>query len=1125
MPQPDDKRTRGSNMPRLQGQSVAPEGTSGVFNTYGVSANVAATQKTSGVEIGQQARIIDDGSSLYMALQGLAQGVERGVQQYDQWETRVAEKKQNDWETELIEFGRTVNNNPKKMAEWARIKGYRPNHKTARRYNSLMADMEGKEYDAYQDDIIRDVNAAASKMDMATAARYYAEQMAQLDPTDKAYNAFSTQTNELNKRMTAVSNQYNLAQTGQGYDVGIFDLGQMLRDSGVTSADLDNDRANVVAAAYNFFGNNPERLSISPDGTIHYTTADQSASYVGSFRGGLSDDLIQALRADLGAAAGSMEDGSFNSRIAKNVLLAIEKGRFNRQHTARGGGSGSKVMRLDAFRRVLADPAFSVNDQRAVFVDGISLAGEATEQQRKTHTSKYLRESVDSIIASDMSAQQQIEALNNFILVANPENNSVQYEQNGYAGDLESTDITGPLEKAREHIRTLNLQEGKRIGSEVQARTMNSLDSSQIRSERAKGIGELLKRFTVVGDSGAPPTINLGDGTTLTGIDQMRDHFIKHPDAAVDAVIHIVDNGLTTPDDLGNGVWMGKAGSTPPKSVTDWQRAQRENFAAVQNVNETTAAMDMGREVNPVNAVAAVDTIISKLGPNPTPSQLAPVVGIMLGGAGRQNWTKQTRAEMNKRIMDNTSSGHGEALQRAYAITAEEAYEWSKLSPEQIQHMANQPEMQETLAKFQVIEQLMADDSTREVGKWLTGDTNGNAAWYLTEGRRLSASYKEFYGEEPNRTWLTMAQGFEDMPAIMESASGMVSTLFASGTDTDNLMLALMSDNVSNVPDVIMARQLQNAWNSSLEEGGPKFLEILQTPAHPDRAALENWTQRYVQKMTSAAALQAMINTDAYEARSQQRRNQAAGGLVLNNEAANEEQLAEMWTAAATAVGPPTGSLMSIDVADRSTVGTLDNGVHVDTRTQAIVGGVRYLQTAITTRRGAGLKTFEGDTRDVLSQLGLSARMTGEPTIDNQVIQLMAEGDIIGARSAFVGSVRTNSRAKWSAFMANMEEIFPPAIDRAANQQSTNMSDAHFRIDINPLRDVPDYVRELIEKPFDDPANPILKFTRSAPRGQSGPFPEEVKQSLTYDRSNFAPIDSSYRPAVVTTAEALVGKP
>lgn len=107
--------------------------------------------------------------------------------------------------------------------------------------------------------------------------------------------------------------------------------------------------------------------------------------------------------------------------------------------------------------------------------------------------------------------------------------------------------------------------------------------------------------------------------------------------------------------------------------------------------------------------------------------------------------------------------------------------------------------------------------------------------------------------------------------------------------------------------------------------------------------------------------------------------------------------------------------------------------------------------------------------------------------------------------------------------MADMEQIFTPAIDRAANQQSTNMSDAHFRVSINPLREVPDYVRELVEKPFDDPANPALKFMRSAPRGQSGPFPEEVKQSLTYDRANFVPVDDSYKPSVATTGQALAG--
>lgn len=1109
MPQPDNKRTRGSNMPRLEGQKIAPEGTSGVINTFGVSANVAATQRTSGLQIGQQARIIDDGSSLYTALQGLAQGIEKGVQQYDYWETKIAEKKQNDWETELIEFGRTVNNNPKKMAEWSRLHAYRPNHKTAKRYNSLMADMEGKEYDAYQDDLIREVSATASKMDLSTAARYYSEEMGKLDPNDKAYGVFAEQTNALTSKMTAISQKFSDAQTSDGYDVGIFDLGAQLRANGVTAADLANERANVVAAAYNFYGGtDPQRLQINKDGSIQYTATDGTV-LTGSFHGGLGDELIATIRADLGSAAGSMDDGTFNSRIAQNVLLAMDRGVFNREHTSRGSGAaGGDAIRLDLMRSFFRDPGRSVDEQRSIFVDAISLPDGATDKQRQAHTKKVIDDFIEGVIASDMSPDEKIEALNNFILVANPDNNSVQYELNGYAGNLESPDILGALDKARKEVQQINLNAGKEEAQRVDNAVHNSLDSSHIRSTRQQGLENLLRRFATVGDAGAPPTITLGDGTVLTGLDEIKKGLFDNKDAVVDAAVHIIDNSLTNPEYMGNGVWIGSQDAPAPKDVREWQVEQRRNFEAVKNLNETVSLLEQGREVAAPNAVAAFDTVLSKLPPDPAPSGVAPAINIMLGGAARQNWGKETKAAMNAKIIDMSERGSGAKLQQIFALTAEEAANFAAFTPEGLVAASQDPASAEQVIKFETIQRLLMDPETRELGQFLSGDVNGTAGWYLTDGQKLVEQYRQFHGENPSPEWLRLARNFEYMPAVNALANETVDLLWQMSTsdqgDVGRLMLALDSTQPSDDPQVIVARQLRDAWNSSQGADAPTFDEILRTPGHPDRAHLERWLQRYSARMSGAAALMSMMESTGYQALVAQQRNAAANGQVINSPTMQSEHIADMWRSAARAVAPPTGGFMTVENADAATVNT--DGVQMDTRTQAVVGGIQYVRQVVTTRRAEGLTQADGDIYTVLQDLGFSTRLTGDQMADTLVLSKLAEGDVLGARTEFLNAVPNNpSKHKlWAAVMADLETIFAPQVDYYANSESRNLTDANFKIKISPKTDdVPVYIQDLIDRPFDNPDDPALKFRRVAPAGQQGPLPQTTSAPERYDREVF----------------------
>lgn len=1111
MPQPDNQRTRGSNAPRLEGTKIAPEGTSGAFNSYGVAQNVAATQRTSGLQIGQQARIINDGSSLYTALQGLAEGISKGVEQYDRWETKIAEKRQNDWETELIEYGRTVNNNPKKMAEWARLSEYRPNAKTAKRYNSLRADMEGKEYDAYQDDLIFEVSAAASTMDMSTAARYYADEMSKLDPSDKAFAAFARASNELNKQMTSLSTKFDMGQTGQGYDVGIFDLGAQLRAGGVTAADLDNERAAVVGAAYNYWGSDPTRLTIAKNGDITYKASDGTV-HTGSFRGGLNDALIQTMRADLGADPGDMAAGTFNPRIAENVQLAIAHGAFNKQHTARGSAGGSAEIRLDVMRAAFSNPAFDISQLRAVFVNSIALPAGATDAQRKAQTKKVMGEFVESIIASDMSPDEKIEALNNFILVANPENNSTQYELNGYAGDLGSGDISGALDKARAEVRQININASKEEAQRVDNASHNSLNAQELRGVRTNGVFNALRRFSTVGDSGQPPRVVLGDGTVLTGVKELQAHFTANQDASVDASVHIIDNRLTTPEVFGNGIWIGAADAPAPTAIREWQVAQRRNYEAVVNVNSVVGALEQGREVAVPNAVAAFDTVMSKLGPNPKVKDVAPALNIMLGGAARQNWGKETKEAMTAKLIDKSSTGSGAKLQQLFSITAEQAFEFMQFTPEGLAAAAANPETADDVLRFQLAQELLSDPSTRELGGHLMGDANGTAAWYLTTGHALYSSYQEFHnGEAPTAEWMRLARNFEYMPAVMDLASETVDLLWQMSStesgDVGQLMVDLGKSEASDDPSVIVARQLRDMWDSSQGEGEPTFMEILTTPDHEDRLAFENWIQRSASAMAGSAALVAMLESEGYAQLANKRDAAAQNGTVINSPEMERQQIANMWLAGSRAVGPPTGGFMTADNADAATVN--QDGIPVDTRTQAVIGGIRYLQEALTTRRAEGMTPSESDLTYVLGALGMTDRMTDDPTINQMILTRLAEGDPISARELFIeNSTDQNDRVRgagdrrWLNFMTSLEAVFVPKIDYRANATARNLTDANFKVKIVPQGDVPGYIQDLVDRPFDNPSNPDLKFTRVAPKVQQGPMPETTDTVDSYNRAD-----------------------
>lgn len=1083
MPQPDNKRTRGKNLGPMQGSVIAPEGTSGVYNVMGVSNNVAANQKISGLQIGQQGRIIDDGSGLYRALQGGFEGVERGVQQYDKWSTKIAEKRQNDWETELSEYGRSVNGNPKKMAEWSRLSEYRPNQKMAKRYNQLMADMEGKEYDAYQDDLIVEVTQATSKMDMPTASRYINERMSQLDPTDKAYKSFAGTQNTINERMTALSANFDQGNQEQTFKTGMYNLGEMLRTkAGVTAGDLANDRATTVGSAYNFFGQDADKMLIKEDGSIMYR-ADDGTVFNESFHGGLTPGMISAMEADMGNAPYG-DNGEFNPTIARNVESAMSTGAFNRQHTARGSG-GSQELQLDAVRGTLRSTSMSNQSKRGALFAAVSseqLKGDPDKQ--RTHTLKVLNELVDGTISSGDPAEQRVGDLENMLVLMDPENGESLYTLNGFEGDVENnSDINGLMKKIREEINTINFGIAKDVSRTSTTAIQNSLSVAEMRDTRKSAVFEMMRRLDTQGDSSTHNVINF-DGTNVYGVKNIEKFLVENPDALISGTVQIVSDVPSR--DIGGGIWTGRAGVAPPEKTTAWATQQRNNLKAVENVEMVMQAVQNPNQQSRVNsgdAMEAVNTIISKMPSDPLPSSAAPAIDIIRS----PRWTREDRGTMTSALMSNTASGNGRALQQIFSIGMQEAWQFANLPPESVQSAldGNDPEAREAALQYTVVSSLASTPETSDFAAWLSGDPNGNVGWYLTDGRKYVAAYREYHnGEEPTQDWLKKVKNFDLMPAFRQQADTTVNTLLgmSAATRDDNFKLVTsMRDPNNNTPEIRTARELQTRWNASAPEG-QRFLEILAVgPDNPDYVPLQNWMRNQTSRFTSAMAITQMMDTEAYGQHAMDRQRAQNSGQELASPEMSGVLYNEMMDAALRSAGPPTFGLLTVEKADMSTTpsGDYGNTENLLTQDQANVHGIKYIMDQVATRDNA----VEGDVSMVLSQLGVdSLGLDGQ---EQAQFYRLYRYDPSNARE-FLKFEVDDFEDRFNLFEEQLSRVFIPRVDYAANASSKDVSTANFRVEFNPKLDRsnldPQTLGFMDYSSMNDAGAQALKFSRRPPK-------------------------------------------
>ena len=203
MPQPDQRRERGAQTQTSQ-RTVTPQGQkSGTISPISGGAAAAAPV----LQIGQQAQIKKTGAELYQAISGAAQGIQQGIQNYNQMYNMVTESEYAEFETSYIQESDRVKSDPAKLKVWMDNQAYKPNRLTAKRFNSLKADVNGKAYEDAEIDTWRLRQAKLATMPTHEAMKELSTYMEQTDENSPTYGQMFKQITEYSATVAAVQHR------------------------------------------------------------------------------------------------------------------------------------------------------------------------------------------------------------------------------------------------------------------------------------------------------------------------------------------------------------------------------------------------------------------------------------------------------------------------------------------------------------------------------------------------------------------------------------------------------------------------------------------------------------------------------------------------------------------------------------------------------------------------------------------------------------------------------------------------------------------------------------------------------------------------------------------------------
>ena len=203
MPQPDNRRERGAKTQTSQ-QTVTPQGQkSGTISPISGGAAAAAPV----LQIGQQAQIKKTGAELFQAISGAAQGIQQGIQNYNKMYEMVTESEYAEFETSYIQESDRVKSDPAKLKVWMDNQAYKPNRLTAKRFNSLKADVNGKAYEDEENDTWMLRQSKLATMPTHEAMKELSTYMEQTDENSPVYGQMFKQITEYSASVAAVQHR------------------------------------------------------------------------------------------------------------------------------------------------------------------------------------------------------------------------------------------------------------------------------------------------------------------------------------------------------------------------------------------------------------------------------------------------------------------------------------------------------------------------------------------------------------------------------------------------------------------------------------------------------------------------------------------------------------------------------------------------------------------------------------------------------------------------------------------------------------------------------------------------------------------------------------------------------
>ena len=298
MPQPDNRRERGAATRATGPGQVAPSGLTMPGGSVSTSSGQAAANINGQVQIGQQGQIKDAGTGLYLALSGLFSGVGEGIKAYEKVYELQSESDYADFDTAYTQEAERVHQDPKKMKVWLDNQSYTPNRITAKKYNTLAAHVNEKDYVSYQNDEYIEFQKSIIGHTPDEQLKRTAYMMEMVEEDSPLWNKLREDSLTLESTVSEIARATTLSQFEQEITIGNQEIKRQLRESSGGTLDyiLDTEVFKLMLQANALLGD--EEFSI--DTTNQTITFNQKSWPLSEINEGIAVELQAELMETLG---------------------------------------------------------------------------------------------------------------------------------------------------------------------------------------------------------------------------------------------------------------------------------------------------------------------------------------------------------------------------------------------------------------------------------------------------------------------------------------------------------------------------------------------------------------------------------------------------------------------------------------------------------------------------------------------------------------------------------------------------------------------------------------------------------------------------------------------------------